>query len=119
MEFHDKQAIYLQIADLICENILSDKWKEGDRIPSVRETAGDIEVNPNTVMRSYAYLEEKNIIFNKRGIGFFVAEDGKTVTKKMKRDDFLQEYLPEFFKNIDLLNIEMQEIEKLYNQYHI
>lgn len=118
MEFHDKQAIYLQIADLICENILSGKWKEGERIPSVRETAGEIEVNPNTVMRSYAYLEEKNIIFNKRGIGFFIAEDGRSVTMRMKRDNFLNDYLPDFFKNIDLLDIEMKEINQMYNQQH-
>jgi GntR family transcriptional regulator len=76
MEFGDNNAIYLQIADHFCENILLQKWNPGDRIPSVREMAVSIEVNPNTVMRTFNYLQDKGIIFNKRGIGYFVTEDG-------------------------------------------
>ena len=53
MEFGKDQAIYLQIADLICENILSGEWAAETKIPSVRELAINLEVNPNTVMRTY------------------------------------------------------------------
>ena len=117
MEFNDKQAIYLQIADLICENILSDKWKEAERIPSVREVAGDIEVNPNTVMRSYNYLQDKEIIFNKRGIGYFVDETGKAKVLEIKKDNFKKEVLPEVFKDMDLLGISINEIVGDYEKY--
>ena len=69
MEFKEKQAIYLQIGEHISETILRKQWEEGEKIPSVREMAMSIEVNPNTVMRTYSYLQDRGIIFNKRGIG--------------------------------------------------
>jgi len=75
MEFNKNQAIYLQIAEVICENILSLNWKVSEKISSVREFAAMMEVNPNTVMRTYTYLQDKGIIYNKRGIGFFVISD--------------------------------------------
>ena len=56
MDFEKKQAIYMQIGDHICENILSGRWNEGERLPSTREMAVSMEVNPNTVMRTYTYL---------------------------------------------------------------
>ena len=117
MEFNDKQAIYIQIADLLCENILSGKWKEEERIPSVREVAGEIEVNPNTVMRSYAYLQDKQVIFNKRGIGFFIEKEGKARVMEIKKEEFIQKELPNFFKTIDLLNIPLSEIQERYQNY--
>ena len=73
MQFNDNMPIYLQIADRICENILSGKWGSDCRIPSVREMGAEYQVNPNTMMRSYDYLQQKNIIYNKRGIGYFVS----------------------------------------------
>ena len=56
MEFDQHKPIYLQIADAICERILTGQWPEGDRIPSVRECGVSLEVNPNTVARSYDEL---------------------------------------------------------------
>jgi DNA-binding transcriptional regulator YhcF (GntR family) len=70
MEFRENQAIYLQIAELICERILLKQWASEDKVPSVRELAVQLEVNPNTVMRTYDFLEQKDIIFTKRGMGF-------------------------------------------------
>ncbi len=117
MEFNDNQAIYLQIADLFCENILTEKWKPGDRIPSVREMAVNMEVNPNTVMRTFNYLQEKEIIFNKRGIGYFVSDDGFEKTKSLRKEDFVNQELPKFFKEMDLLNLSLKDVEKIYEQY--
>lgn len=117
MEFRDDQAIYLQIADHFCENILMEKWNPGDRIPSVREMAVNIEVNPNTVMRTFNYLQEKGIIYNKRGIGYFVADDGKVKTNALKREDFIANELPRFFKTMSLLNLTMDDMNKYYTQY--
>ena len=105
MEFKDNQAIYLQIADLFFENILSEKWVPGDRIPSVREMAVTVEVNPNTVMRTFTYLQDKGIIYNKRGIGYFVSDDGFQLTKALKKDDFVSQELPELFKAMENLGV--------------
>ena len=117
MEFLGTQPIYLQIGDYICENILLEKWEEGEKIPSVRELAVTTEVNPNTVMRTYSHLQEKGIIVNQRGIGYFVAEDGSRRTKEMKRSDFIEKELPRFFKNMELLDMGLEELKTLYTQY--
>ncbi len=117
MEFDDRKAIFLQIADLIYENILLGKWKPGDRIPSVREMAVNIEVNPNTVMRTFNFLQEKEIIFNKRGIGYFVAEDGLSKTRRMRRENFIEHEIPRLFREMDLLDLAMEDLGKLYQKY--
>ncbi|MEN8192356.1 MAG: GntR family transcriptional regulator [Bacteroidota bacterium] len=110
MRFNSKKAIYLQIADFICENILLENWKIGERIPSVREFAVNIEVNPNTVMRTYSFLQDQDIIFNKRGIGYFISEDAFEKTLKLKKDEFISQDLPEFIKKMKLLNIAPKDI---------
>jgi DNA-binding transcriptional regulator YhcF (GntR family) len=117
MEFKDNQAIYLQIADHFYENILLRKWKPGDRIPSVREMAVNIEVNPNTVMRTYNYLQDNGIIFNKRGIGYFVSEDGYQKTKALRKENFISMELPKFFKEMDLLKLTMEDVNAYYNEH--
>ena len=111
MEFKKSESIYEQIAWSVKENILDKTWSEGDRIPSVRETAGNIQVNPNTVMRTYTLLQDEGIIYNKRGIGFFVSEDALKKTIQMKKEKFNQEILPELFKLIDQLDISWDEIK--------
>ena len=73
MKFKENQTIYLQISERICDEILLGKYLEESRIPSVREYAALVEVNANTVMRSYEFLQQQDIIYNKRGIGFFVS----------------------------------------------
>ncbi len=77
MEFNNHRAIYLQIAEMICERILLGQFREDERIPSVREMAVQLEVNPNTVMRTFEFLQAKDIITNKRGVGYFVSVEGK------------------------------------------
>lgn len=117
MEFQKKDAIYLQIADLMCERILARDWPENERIPSVRESAVDLEVNPNTVMRAYAYLQDQKIIYNKRGIGYFVARDGVCTTRDLLKSNFVRNDLPHVFKTLDLLEMNFGELEALYRVF--
>lgn len=117
MEFRDDQAIYLQIADTFCENILLRKWKALDRIPSVREVAVEIEVNPNTVMRTFTYLQEQGIIFNKRGIGYFVSEDGFEKTIALRKENFVTNELPRFFKTMEFLNLSLDDMKAYHQEY--
>jgi GntR family transcriptional regulator len=113
MKFNDKKSIYIQIADLFCENILLKKWKENERIPSVREIAIDLEVNPNTALRSFLFLEEKDIIFNKRGIGYFVSEGAYDKTLSLKKEFFIENDLPELMKTLKILKLTISDLEKL------
>ena len=117
MEFQRQQSIYLQIADYICEEILRHVWEENSKIPSIRDLAILVEVNPNTVVRTYAYLEEKGIIYKERGLGYFIADDGYNQALRFKKELFLNEHLPGVFKNIDLLNITFKDLQNLYQQH--
>jgi DNA-binding transcriptional regulator YhcF (GntR family) len=117
MEFKDNEAIYLQIAFFVCDQILLGKWPAGQKIPSVRDLAVDLEVNPNTVMRSYEFLQGQEIIFNKRGLGLFVAEDGFNKVKAYRKENFVKQNLPELFKNIYLLDISLDEIKQQYESF--
>ena len=117
MEFRDDQPIYLQIAEHFCENILLDKWKPGDRIPSVREMAVMIEVNPNTVVRTYNLLQDRGIIYNKRGIGYFVSDDGYQKTRNFRKEDFVEQELPRVFRAMKMLDLSMEDIAKYYQQF--
>lgn len=116
MNFRKNQTIYMQIANHLLEKILTETMKAGDKVPSVRELAATTEVNPNTVMRTFTYLQERGIIFNKRGIGYFVAEDAYEKTKNMRKETFIKQYLPDFFKTMKLLKLDMKDIEELYQQ---
>lgn len=117
MEFKDKQAIYLQIADYICEQILLGKWPPGERIPSVRDLATMMEVNPNTVMRTYEFLQNKEIIFNKRGIGYSADDEANAKILAYRKERFLTNDLPEVFKNLYLLDIGIDELHSLYQKF--
>lgn len=114
MEFRENQAIYLQIADLMCENILTGLWKPGDRIPSIRELAESIEVNPNTVMRTFGYMEDQGIIHNQRGIGFFLSDRAFETTRELKRKRFVSRDLPQVFRTMDLLRMGLEDLRGLY-----
>jgi GntR family transcriptional regulator len=117
MNFKESRAIYLQIADRICDDILSFRFKEEERIPSVREYAAIVEVNANTVMRSYDYLQQLNIIFNKRGIGYFVSPGAVLLIRKVRKEAFLQEEVSEFFRQLYILEIPMERIVDLYKKF--
>ena len=117
MEFKDNEAIYLQIAAFVCDNILTGKWTAGQKILSVRDLAVELEVNPNTVMRSYEFLQAQEIVYNKRGLGLFVAEDGFEKVKAYRKQSFVQQNLPEFFKNIYLLDISIDDIRQQYEDF--
>jgi len=117
MDFRDNEAIYLQIAGYISENILLGKWLEEQKIPSVRELAVELQVNPNTVMRTYEFLQNQEVIYNKRGIGFFVAPGSDRKVKAYRKERFLQQDLPEFFRNIFLLDIGLEELQERYEKF--
>jgi GntR family transcriptional regulator len=114
MVFRQNEAIYQQIADLACENVLSGAWKTGDRVPSVRELAGEIEVNPNTVVRTYAYLQDQGIIQNQRGLGYYVADRAPEVTRELMRRTFVTRDLPRVVRTMDLLGMGVDELRGLY-----
>jgi DNA-binding transcriptional regulator YhcF (GntR family) len=91
MDFKENQAIYLQIANHFFENILQKKWNGGEKIPSIRDMAVEFEVNPNTTMRTFNYL--------------------------LKKEQFVNEDLAEVFRNMHMLGISFEDLQKYYHQF--
>ena len=106
MNFNTEKPIYLQIVDVISDRILSGELKGGDRIPSVREYGADIGVNPNTMMRSYEKLTADGIIYNKRGIGYFVSDDARDTVLATQRKDFIEKEVPAIRQRMKLLGLD-------------
>lgn len=113
----NNKAIYLQIADKICDDILTGHFLAGARIPSVREYAASLEVNANTVMRSYEYLERLGVIFNRRGIGFFIADTARDVIVNERKQTFLNGEMKYLFHQLMLLGISPEEAKTMYENY--
>ena len=117
MDFKNYKAIYLQIADRICDEILLGTYGEEERIPSVREYASVVEVNANTAMRAFDYLQSLQVIYNKRGIGYFVAVGAKGAILKLRKEMFLKDELGYFFKQLCSMNVSVVELSAMYNEY--
>ncbi|MDD5862012.1 MAG: GntR family transcriptional regulator [Prevotella sp.] len=112
MSFKNDKAIYLQMAERLCDDILAGKYKSDERIPSVREYAVMLEVNTNTAVKAYDELSREGIIYNRRGLGYFVASDAAERIRGHRREAFFKEMLPDVFRQMTLLGIDIEEIEE-------
>ncbi len=117
MKFKESKSIYLQIADRIMDEILQGIYKEEERIPSVREYAATVEVNANTMVRAYDYLQGMEIIYNKRGIGYFVENEAKEKILSFRKETFVNDELPDMFRTMKMLGIDINEISRLYEHF--
>ena len=117
MNWDNHIPLHVQIAELVQKQILQQKYKQGERIPSVREMAMSVEVNPNTVAKSYEILADKGVIQIQRGQGYFVHSNAIILLKEELKKQFLTQQLEEFFKTIRLLDISFVEINTLYQSY--
>ena len=116
MQFSEPKGIYLQIADRIRERILREEWKSGERIPSIRELAVELGVNPNTVTRSYQKLLDRELISNQRGRGYFVSENAAERALHEMRAEFMRDELPKIIATMRLLGIGADEIAGLLSR---
>lgn len=117
MNFRDGQAIYLQIVEYVCEQILLKQWLPANKIISIRDLAVAMEVNPNTVQRAYDFLQQREIIANKRGVGYFVDETAVEKVIAFRKEQFSENELPVLFRNMYLLNIPMDELKLRYQEF--
>jgi GntR family transcriptional regulator len=113
MDFSNDKAIYIQIAERICDEILAGEYKEDERTPSVREYAVLLEVNANTTVKSYDLLAGEGIIYNKRGLGYFVSAGAKKQIKKARKKEFMKERLPELARQMQLLDISIEDVKEV------
>jgi len=109
MDFREPKPIYKQIADHIIFQIIDGRWSDGQRIPSVRELASDIEVNPNTVARTYTLLSDQGIIQTKRGVGYFLKDGAFDSAKAYLKSQFEKEEIPYLKKIVDILQLDLSK----------
>lgn len=110
MEFNDSKPIYRQIIDLCFENVLSGRWRPDERIPSVRELAIALAVNSHTVLKAMDYLQAHDIIFPRRGMGYYLSADARIKVEEARRQDFFENRLESMFREMDMLGISIDEI---------
>ena len=112
MIYQNERAIYVKIADRVCDDILSGKYKEDERVPSVRELAAEYEVNTNTVLRTFDILQRDEIIYQRRGIGVFVSPGARHKIRIARRHEFRKHELPEFLRRLRLLGMTIDDVVK-------
>ncbi|MCH5309276.1 MAG: GntR family transcriptional regulator [Prevotella sp.] len=116
MIFTSDKPIYIQMADRLCDEILAGKYVDDDRIPSVREYAVLLEVNTNTAVKAYDELARANIIYNKRGLGYFVTKGARKQILKERKKVFMKERLPELFRQMRMLDISMDDVRAAWEK---
>ena len=115
MTFTNDKAIYLQMADRLCDEIIAGQYPEDSRIPSVREYAVLLQVNTNTAMKAYDQLARDEIIYNKRGMGYFVSPGARRNIIRRRKKEFMEQRLPELFRQMRLLGIGIGDIHKAWD----
>jgi len=110
--FSNDKAIYLQMADRLCDEILAGLYGDDDRIPSVREYAVLLQVNTNTAVKAYDALARDGIIYNRRGLGYFVSAGARDTIMQARRREFMEQTLPDVFRRMRLLGIGIDEAVK-------
>ena len=116
MTFNSNKAIYLQMADRLCDEVLAGTYGADDRIPSVREYAVMLGVNSNTVVKAYDELARANIIYNRRGMGYYVMPGAREQIQQERRQHFMLKQLPELFHHMQLLGISIDEVNNAWNE---
>ena len=117
MNFKDNKAIYLQIADHIGDDVLNGNLQIDGKIPSVREMAAQIEVNANTVARTYEYLQQSGVIYTKRGLGYFVSPEAKEKIVSLRREQLMQGEMDYFMGQLKAVGITPAELQQIYQDY--
>jgi len=117
MDFNVNLPIYLQIADYVCDKILLRLWLPNEKIPSIRELAIELEVTHNTVLRTFEHLQNKNIIYTKRGMGYFVEQNALSLLNSSKKEQFLKEELPSLFHKMNIIGFEIDELVTEFEKF--
>lgn len=117
MNFNDNKPIYLQIADSLMDSIVRGDLPDESRLPSVRDYAIEAGVNPNTVMRTFVWLQQQELIYMKRGIGYFVASNAADRILQMRKEYFFDHEANYFFDRLSSFGISPQQLMNAYTDF--
>jgi DNA-binding transcriptional regulator YhcF (GntR family) len=110
LEWNDSQPIYRQLRDRVVDMILDGVLKDGDPLPSVRNVAAELRVNPLTVLKSYQELVDQELVEKRRGLGMFVKTGARDVLLKGERQKFLTEQWPRIHATIQRLGLTTDDL---------
>lgn len=116
-DFNPNSPIYRQIAEAACQRILGGEWRDGERIPSVRELSVEMGVNTRTVLKAMEFLQDRGIIYPKRGMGFYAADDASDQVYRMRREEFFAEILPSLWRQMEELKISPEELAEYLRRF--
>jgi len=108
--WNENQPIYRQLRDRVVAMILEGTLKESDALPSVRQVAADLRVNPLTVLKGYQQLVDEALVEKRRGLGMYVREGASAALLKDERQRFLDEEWPRVRATIQRLGLSAGEL---------
>jgi DNA-binding transcriptional regulator YhcF (GntR family) len=109
-EFNDSQPIYLQIRQRIIELILGGRLDQDRALPSVRQIATDLSVNPLTVTRAYQSLVDLGVVETRRGLGMFATQGARKTLLEHERSKFLSDEWPRILHQIEQLGLDAKNL---------
>lgn len=117
MAITDNKPIYIQIADGLMDSIIAGRHVAEGRMPSVRELASNCQVNANTAMRAFELLERDGIVYNRRGLGYFVSADAREHITERRKREFYSGELEYFFGRLRQIGVAPQQLKEDYERY--
>lgn len=117
MNFKEGLTIYAQMAERLSDEILQGKYAADEKIPGVREYSALLEVNVNTAIKAYDQLSSRGIIYNRRGLGYFVSPNACEIIREARREEFMKDILPNFLRRMQQLDIPIDMVDAAYRQY--
>ena len=114
--FSQDRPIYLQMCDRMCDEILAGTYADDMRIPSVRDYGAMLQVNTNTAVKAYEQLSRDGIIYQRRGMGYFVTAGARDRIMAARRDELLHTRLTALFNDMHLLGISIDDVINEYNK---
>lgn len=117
MNFKEGLTIYAQMAERLSDEILQGKYAVDEKIPGVREYSALLEVNVNTAIKAYDLLSSRGIIYNRRGLGYFVSPNAREIILQARREEFMQDVLPDFLRRMHQLGVSIETVEAAYRDY--
>lgn len=112
---NDKKPIYIQIKDWLADQIIDETIETHDKIPSTNEIVTYFKVNHITVSKGVTQLVEDGILYKKRGVGMFVEEGAREKLLKVRREEFVEDYLKPMLDEAAKLELTKEDIQQLIN----
>lgn len=109
----EDKSIYLQISEMIEDEILRDILREEEQVPSTTELSKFYKINPATAAKGINLLVDKGILYKKRGIGMFVCEGAKAKIQETRKTSFYENYVKKIISEAKLIGIDKDELKKM------